>query len=161
MKSFLFRQRIQHSDVQAIAGIVQSTGFFSSEELHIAEELAQEKLKLHQSCSYQFLFAEKQGQVVGYTCYGPIPATQGSYDIYWIVVAKNHQGLGLGKELLRRTENLITERGGTLAYIETSSRKQYRPTHKFYESCGYRREAFLKNFYAKDDGKIIYAKVLK
>jgi len=88
MKSFLFRQRIQHSDVQAIAGIVQSTGFFSSEELHIAEELAQEKLKLHQSCSYQFLFAEKQGQVVGYTCYGPIPATQGSYDIYWIVVAK-------------------------------------------------------------------------
>jgi len=74
---------------------------------------------------------------------------------------KNHQGLGLGKELLRRTENLITERGGTLAYIETSSRKQYRPTHKFYESCGYRREAFLKNFYAKDDGKIIYAKVLK
>ena len=60
-----------------------------------------------------------------------------------------------------QTEKLIEASGGRQLYDETSSRDQYKPTHKYYEACGYRQEAFLKNFYAEGDGKIIYSKVLK
>jgi ribosomal protein S18 acetylase RimI-like enzyme len=161
MKKAVFRQTIKASDVQSIAGIVRSTGFFSKEELAIAKELAREKLKHKHTCSYRFVFAEEQNKVVGYSCYGRIPATKSSYDIYWIVVAKNHQGQGWGKALMSRTEKLIFKNGGKQAYVETSSRKQYKPTHHFYENCGYRRAAFLKNFYATGDSKIIYSKTLK
>ena len=99
--------------------------------------------------------------VIGYTCYGLVPATVSSYDIYWIVVSNDLQGQGLGKRLMAETEKIILQSGGKQVYAETSSREQYEPTHKFYESCGFQKEAFLKNFYADNDGKIIYSKVLK
>jgi ribosomal protein S18 acetylase RimI-like enzyme len=160
-KTFSYRQQIQHSDIGAIAEIVESSGFFSAAEIDIAQELAEEKLTQPHDSSYQFVFAEDEGRVVGYTCYGLIPATSHSYDIYWIAVLKDIRGQGLGKQLMAETEKLIFAQGGSQIYAETSSRDQYKPTQKFYESCGYHREAFLKNFYREGDSKIIYAKVLK
>jgi GNAT superfamily N-acetyltransferase len=161
MKNLSFRQQIQTSDIEAIADMVESSDFFSDEEIEIAIELAEEKLEMQEASSYRFLFAEKEKRVIGYTCYGLIPATSYSYDIYWIVVSKNSRGQGLGKLLMAKTEKLIYQSGGRQIYAETSSREQYKSTHKFYESCGYHQEAFLKNFYSEGDGKIIYAKVLK
>ncbi len=161
MKTCTFRQQIQPSDIEVIAGIVESSGFFSDEEIEIAIQLAEEKMDQKEASSYRFLFAEDDHRVLGYTCYGLIPATSFSYDIYWIVVANDLQGQGLGKLLMAATEKLIGSSGGKQIYAETSSRDQYSPTRKFYESCGYRQEAFLKNFYSEGDGKIIYAKVLK
>ncbi|KUG24444.1 d-alanine-d-alanine ligase [hydrocarbon metagenome] len=161
MKTFTYRQQIQHSDIGTIAEIVKSSGFFSTEERDIALELAEEKLTQPHDSSYQFLFAEDEKRVVGYTCYGLVPATSSSYDIYWIVVSKDLRGQGLGKLLMAETEKLILQSGGRQVYVETSSRNQYKPTHKFYETCGYHQEAFLKNFYHEGESKIIYAKVLK
>ncbi|MDM7985792.1 MAG: GNAT family N-acetyltransferase [Smithella sp.] len=161
MTPFTYRQQIKSSDVEAIAGLVESSGFFSDEEIEIAIQLAEEKLDQKEASSYRFLFAENDHRVLGYTCYGLIPATAFSYDIYWIVVANDLQGQGLGKLLMVQTEKLIEASYGRQIYAETSSRDQYKPTHKFYEACGYRQEAFLKNFYAEGDGKIIYSKVLK
>jgi ribosomal protein S18 acetylase RimI-like enzyme len=161
MNNFIYRQQIQHSDIGAIAGIVKSSGFFSAEEIDIALELAEEKLTQPHDSSYRFLFAEKEDLVVGYTCYGLIPATHSSYDIYWIALLKDMRGSGLGKLLMNETEKLIGISGGRQIYAETSSREQYKPTHKFYESCGYHQEAFLKNFYSEGDSKIIYSKTLK
>jgi ribosomal protein S18 acetylase RimI-like enzyme len=161
MNDFFYRQQIKHSDIGAITDIVKSSGFFSAEEIDIALELAEEKLTQPHDSSYQFLFAEKENRVVGYTCYGLIPATHSSYDIYWIAVLKDMRGHGLGKLLMAETENLIAVGGGRQIYVETSSRDQYKPTHKFYESCGYHQEAFLKNFYSEGDSKIIYSKTFK
>jgi ribosomal protein S18 acetylase RimI-like enzyme len=106
------------------------------------------------------LFAEDKDRVLGYTCYGFIPATCGSYDLYWIAVDEQFRSQGLGKELMLKTEDVIRGIGGRLIYVETSSRDQYKPTHGFYESCGYQKEAFLKDFYAEGDSKIIYVKTL-
>jgi ribosomal protein S18 acetylase RimI-like enzyme len=148
------------SDPGTIFRIVQSSGFFSTEEISLARELAEEKLEQGSICSYQFLFAEDKDRVLGYTCYGLIPATCGSYDLYWIAVDEQFRSQGLGKELMQKTEDVIRGIGGRLIYVETSSRDQYKPTHGFYESCGYQKEAFLKDFYAEGDSKIIYVKTL-
>jgi phosphoribosylformimino-5-aminoimidazole carboxamide ribonucleotide (ProFAR) isomerase len=61
---------------------------------------------------------------------------------------------------MQRTEIIISDLGGKRIYVETSSRHQYQPTHGFYESCGYRTEAVLKDFYTEGDSKIIYVKTL-
>ena len=105
------------------------------------------------------MFAEIENRVVGYTCYGRIPATTG-YIFTGSSLPKIYRGWAL-KMLMAETENRIYQNGGRQIYAETSSRPQYAPTHKFYESCGYVKEAFLKDFYSDGDGKIIYAKVLK
>jgi ribosomal protein S18 acetylase RimI-like enzyme len=161
MKDVIYRQQIKFSDVEAISTIVRSSGFFSAEEIEIALELAVEKLEQQEASSYLFLFAEINKRVVGYTCYGFIPATHSSYDLYWIAVLQDFGRKGLGKLLMTKTEKLISTAGGKQIYVETSSRNQYQPTHNFYESCGYHQEAFLKNFYSEGDGKIIYVKTLK
>ena len=50
------------------------------------------------------------------------------------------------------TKNL----GGTAVYAETSERELYAPTRHFYESCGYEKEAVLKDFYDVGDSKAVY-----
>ncbi len=161
MNEITYRQHIKSSDVEAIASIVQSSGFFSAAELDIAIELAEEKLDLGEDSSYQFLFAEQNGFVIGYACWGFIPATTGSADLYWIAVREDSRGQGLGKKLLLETEKIIRASGGLKIYIETSSREQYQPTRRFYEMRGYQQAAFLEDFYAPGDSKITYLKNLK
>jgi Acetyltransferase (GNAT) family. len=156
----IYRQQIMAADSHAISRIVQSSGFFSTEEIALARELAEEKLDQGNASSYQFLFAEDKQIVHGYTCFGLIPATSGSYDLYWIAVDEQSRGIGLGKDLMKRTEKIIYDLGGKRIYVETSSRDQYQPTHGFYESCGYHKEAALKDFYMEGDSKIIYVKTL-
>jgi N-acetylglutamate synthase-like GNAT family acetyltransferase len=159
--SMLYREEIQSSDLGVILNIVQSSGFFSTAEVEMACELATDRLENGQQSSYQFLFAEKDGEVVGYTCYGLIPATAASYDLYWIAVSETSRGKKMGKILLQKTEEIIRVMGGTRLYAETSSRAQYASTQKFYQNCGYIAEAVLQDFYAPGDSKIIYSKVLK
>ena len=161
MHPYIFREHIVLSDVKAIEDIVRSSGFFSPSEIEIACELAQDRLDRGQESSYQFLFLEDQGKVVGYTCYGLIPATSGSYDLYWIAIAHHMRGRGLGKILLQKTEEQIVTHDGRVVYAETSSRAQYIPTQLFYEHCNYLPEAVLNDFYAVGDSKIIYSKLLK
>ncbi|MEE9913869.1 MAG: GNAT family N-acetyltransferase [Deltaproteobacteria bacterium] len=161
MLSMTYRQEIEPSDLGAILNIVQSSGFFSAAEVELACELATDRLERGQQSSYQFLFALDDGLVVGYTCYGLIPATVGSYDLYWIAVSESMRGYGLGKILLQKTEDLIRIAGGQHLYAETSSRSQYEPTQQFYEHCHYIPEAVLADFYAQGDSKIIYSKSFK
>ncbi|MBI4082210.1 MAG: GNAT family N-acetyltransferase [Candidatus Lambdaproteobacteria bacterium] len=75
-------------------------------------------------------------------------------------IAPTQQGRGLGKALVARTEGAIRAAGGRRVYIETASRPQYAPTQAFYLGCGYRQEAFLPDFYAAGDGKLIYGKAV-
>ena len=98
--------------------------------------------------------------MIGYACFGPIPGTKESYDLYWIAVENEVRGSGLGKEILGKAEQGISELGGKRIYVETSSREQYEPTQAFYSKCGYEMEAVLKDFYSPGDDKIIYVKVI-
>ena len=160
MNNLIYRQQVRPSDPDSIEAIVRSSGFFSEAEIVIARELVCDRLENGPESSYRFLFAEDQNVVLGYTCYGLIPATAGSYDLYWIALAHTVRGRGLGKTLLHMTEAFIAESGGRAVYAETSSRIQYEPTRLFYERCNYIAEAMLKDFYAPGDSKIIYSKAL-
>ena len=129
-------------------------------EIDVAVELVEERLSKGESSGYYFVFAEQGGRVVGYTCFGPIPCTIASFDLYWIAVHDSCRGQGIGKALMRKSEELIAAMGGTRVYIETSFRAQYVPTRQFYFACGYQEAAVLADFYAPGDGKVIYLKVL-
>jgi len=155
-----FRDAVHRSDPDEIFRLTESCELFYPEETAVARELAEERLARGPSSGYEFLFAETDGIVIGYTCFGPIPLTQGRFDLYWIAVQKNIQGTGIGRRLLQLTEVRIQEMKGRRIYVETSSRKIYEPTHRFYHACAYRTEAVLKDFYADGDDKIIYLKDL-
>lgn len=156
-----FRETVVPSDLEAVREIVESTGFFTGEEVDVAVELADAELVAEGSSGYNFMFCEDgNGKVLGYTCFGPVICTEGSFDLYWIAVHPDRQGSGIGRELLVRTEEKIRSMGGMRIYIETASRDLYRPTQGFYLHSGYHMEATLKDFYSKGDSKIIYVKHL-
>jgi D-alanine-D-alanine ligase len=159
---FRYRSELRQSDVEAIREIVSGTGFFTPAEIGVAVELAQERLAKGEASGYHFVFAEDEaGQVVGYACYGPVPATEATYDLYWIAVARSCQRSGLGRKLLELSEAAIAAAGGRDVYIETSSRALYRPTQGFYANTGYRLAAEFPDFYAPGDGKLVFVKRLR
>ncbi len=147
-------------DIERIGKLVETTGFFNAEEVEVAKELVQERLLKGDAGGYHFLFAEHYGRLVGYSCYGLIPCTVSSYDLYWIAVHPDYQGRGLGRRILELTEARIKEAGGERIYVDTSQRIQYASTRAFYERCGYRQETVLADFYAPGDGKTIYCRKL-
>jgi len=155
-----YRETVTPDDVQHVRDIVQSSGFFSEDEITIAAELVSERLEKGLESDYYFIFAEDNGRTIGYSCFGPIPATRFSYDLYWIAVHDDYRGKGVGRKILTASEEAIARLGGKRVYIETSGREQYQPTRSFYLSCAYTEEGHLEHFYAPDDAKYFYVKSL-
>jgi len=155
-----FRDFVRPGDKATVARIVSSSGFFSYDEIRVAVELVGETLMHGSSSGYRFVFAEDQSSVTGYACYGPIPMTRSSWDLYWIAVRDDLRGGGIGRMLMQEVEKSVLEHGGRKIFIDTSSRAQYEPTREYYERCGYVAEAVLTDFYAPGDSKSIYSKTL-
>lgn len=156
-----FRLDVRLGDIETVRDIVAATGYFSPSEIDVAVELVQDNLvKGAAESGYYFLFAEHESRTIGYLCYGPIPCTISSYNLYWIAVHPDYQGRGLGKALMREAERLIRAAGGTRIYIDTSYKAQYEDTRAFYLSLGYELDALLKDFYSPGDDKVIYRKLL-
>jgi GNAT superfamily N-acetyltransferase len=153
-----FREEVRPADAGAVRRLVEATGFFHPEEIDIAQELVDERLAKGEASGYLFLFAEEDGELVGYSCYGIIPLTVASWDLYWIAVHPSRQGTGLGRRLLAATEARIRDAGGGAAYAETSGRPQYEPTRAFYTRCGYDTAAVFPDFYGPDDAKHVFVK---
>jgi ribosomal protein S18 acetylase RimI-like enzyme len=156
-----FREEVKPEDCENVRHIVESSGFFSPDEVRVAVELVEERLSKGLASGYYFLFAEQEGRVAGYTCFGPISCTKGSYDLYWIAVHDDFRGLAIGRELLFETFRVIEDLGGIRIYVETSSRPQYAPTRSFYIKHGFEQEAVLKDFYDHGDDKIVYSRTDK
>lgn len=159
--------------VVEIRALVRATGFFSEEEERIAAELAEESLVKGALSGYEFVFAQhgaqhrnreecnpQEGGIRGYGCFGAVPGTEGSYDLYWIVVHPEHQGRGLGSALVEETLRRVRQRGGRALYAETSGRSQYEPTRRFYERQGFKKAACFKDFYKIGDDKVVYVRYL-
>jgi GNAT superfamily N-acetyltransferase len=95
---------------------------------------------------------------VGFTCYGKIPGTADSFDLYWIAVHQSQRGKGLGRQLMHRAEIAIASLMGKKIWIETSSRDIYESTRQFYLKACCEEIARLPDFYGENDDKIIYLK---
>jgi acetoin utilization deacetylase AcuC-like enzyme/GNAT superfamily N-acetyltransferase len=158
--SITMRTAVTAADIIAVRSLVERTGSFSDEEVAIAAELVEERLKRGEASGYSFILAVAGGALAGYTCYGPIAGTERAYDLYWIAVDPQRQGAGLGQRLLSETETALRALGATRYFAETSSTERYAATRKFYLRSGFREVANIPDFYRAGDGKVIYEKRL-
>jgi ribosomal protein S18 acetylase RimI-like enzyme len=156
-------RQLDPSDRPFIEKMVISTGNFNDVEVATALELVDEALAQGEESGYLFALlesGEKHRVVQGYACYGPVPLTQGVYDLYWIVVDPASQGKGFGSHLLGYVERDVLSRGGRMILIETSAQESYGATVRFYEHSGYHLAARIRNFYRVGDDKLIFQKDL-
>jgi ribosomal protein S18 acetylase RimI-like enzyme len=127
----------------------------------VAEELIDSYLNDPSGSGYHILVAEVDSAVAGYVCYGPTPLTEGTWDIYWVAVAQDKQGKGIGSALMKATENEIIRDKGRLCIIETSSTPAYEKTRNFYVNRGYEIICRIPDFYMPGDDKVILQKRLR
>jgi ribosomal protein S18 acetylase RimI-like enzyme len=138
--------------------LTRETGLFREEEVATAVELLDEALAGDDD--YRFVGAFEGDRLIGYACWGPTPGTEGTWDLYWIVVDREQQGKGIGTQLLREVESRLPAPSSRLLIVETSSRSEYQPTRGFYEARGYTRTATIAGYYAPGDDLVIYTKDL-
>lgn len=155
-----YRYDVVAADCDRVRELAAATGFFHADEVEIAVELVDERVRKGAASGYEFVLAEQDGRLIAYSCFGPIPCTRTSFDLYWIAVHPALQGKGLGRAVLDETERRIREMGGTRMYAETSSRPQYLSTRVFYERTGFTLAEQLDDFYDLGDGRCTYLKCL-
>lgn len=155
-----WRHELTPADVEAVREVTVSTGYFHDFEVPVAVELAEERLAKGEASGYEFVVAECDGKVVGYTSFGPVPCTKSSFDWYWLAVRPEYQGFGIGRELLAHAERRAKAMGGTRLFCETSGRPKYASTRAFYERLGFTLCELLDDFYDDGDGRATYSKPL-
>jgi GNAT superfamily N-acetyltransferase len=154
--------RLRPRDRDRVAELLVSTAVFSPDEIDVALQLFD--ATVHDGAKgaddahvpdYEFTGAFEGERLLGYACAGPTPATEGTFDLYWLAVDAAAQGKGIGTTLVRAVERELRERGARLLLVETSSRPDYSNTRAFYARCGYSEAARIRDFYAPADDRIM------
>lgn len=135
--------------------IVRAAGVFSDDEVAVALELFDESAP-----DYEFVGAFTSDRLVGYACFGSTPATDRTFDLYWLAVHPQAQRRGAGVALMTEVERQLEERRARLLVVETSSRDDYAPTRQFYSKRGYEEAARLRDFYGPGDDRVVLSKRL-
>lgn len=152
---------LQRSDLPSLERILRSlcaAGNFSAAEVECALELLLIVIDQPQQTDYIVVVAESEAGVVGYILYGPVPLTEGNFDVYWIATDPSAQGRGYGRLLMEHAEQDMLCRGARMIGLETSSLGNYDRTRRFYDNAGYLVEAVIKDFYKRGDDRITYVK---
>ena len=147
---------LHRSDRGRLHELIAGTGMFSDAEVDIALELIDAVLEKPGQRDYLIGVYEAGGSVLGYYCVGPTPGTEGTFDLYWIVVARTAQGSGIGGALDSHARSLVRSLGGRLMIAETSSTSRYDGTRRFYRHRGYEEVARIKDYYRPGDDLIVF-----
>lgn len=149
------------ADTPAILALTAGTGFFKLMEVDtLAEVLGDYHNSNHDDFGHRCFVWEEAGHLLGYAYHAPEEMTDRTWYLWWIAVAIDQQGRGLGANLLKFVEDDIRDQGGRLLVVETSDTLHYEPTRRFYLKHGYTATAHIPHFYADDDGMSVFVKRL-
>ncbi len=151
-------RKLKSDDRQQIVDMLSRTSNFKKVECDVAIELIDIAILRPEQEDYNIYVYEDNGKIEGYHCTGKRPLTDGVFDLYWIVVDPDVQGKGIGKQLLKHSEELVTKNNGRWLLAETSSKDDYDNTRNFYLRNNYTIVAEIKNFYSLNDSMIVFGK---
>ncbi len=105
-----------------------------------------------------YCLVNDQDRPLGYLCYGLAPMTQGTFDLYWIVVDPQYQNQGIGSKLMDFLEEQVRQEKGRIVLIETSSTPEYDKTQKFYKQRGFQEVGRVPDYYVPGNDRVTYYK---
>ncbi len=151
---------------ERVAGILRANELFREEEIDLALELFDVAIGSSiipgAISDYSFLGAfTPEDELAGFACYGPTPATDRTYDLYWIAVDSAGQRAGSGTILLNEVERRLKGLNARMVVAETSSRSDYEAARGFYLRHGFVQAATAREFYAPADDRITFTKRLQ
>jgi ribosomal protein S18 acetylase RimI-like enzyme len=148
------------ADTDAIVALTAATGFFKPLELDTLRMVLEDYHAGTAAAGHRAFVWEEGRQLLGYVYHAPEEMTDRTWYLYWIAVAKDRQGRGLGRQLLEFVERDVRDLDGRLLLVETSSTPHYEPTRRFYRKSGYAVVATIPDYYADGDGMVVFSKRL-
>ncbi len=146
-------------DREGLQRMVIETGVFTDEEVGVAVELIDIVLGNESQKDYRIVCAvDGQDRALGYICYGPVPMTQGTFDLYWIVIDPKAQGQKIGSGLLDYLEEEVKGMRGRMILADTSSIPSYEKANGFYLKRGFQEVARIADYYWEGNDRITYCK---
>jgi GNAT superfamily N-acetyltransferase len=150
------------ADRARLIEIISQGAGFRAEEVSCALELLDAALARAEGNTYEALIAvdEDGDRPIGYACFGATPMTETTFDLYWLVVAADARGKGIGGALMTAVEELLRARGARRIRVETSSLEGSGGAARFYAKSGYARVGVVPDFYRPSDDLLTFLKVL-
>ncbi len=143
------------SDSEALLKIIADSNQFDTDGLAYVKATLDSYLEGNND---ELWLTADDGEPIGVAYCAPEPVTSGTWNLLMLWVRKDRHGRGHGSALVGRVESALIERGARLLIVETSSLDEFAAARAFYNKCGFRQEARIKNFFAAGDDKIISTK---
>ena len=152
---------LRAADRPDIATILSASRVFRPDEVATALSLVEETLHPRDDTDYRWVVAAGPEFVLGFACFGPVPMTAGTFDLYWIAVDPTQTRRGIAARLdAEVTRQLREQPGARWLLAETSSTAAYAPAHAFYARRGYDLVGRLFDYYRPGDDRLTYGKRL-
>lgn len=158
MSSIVIRDALNHKDRVPIEKILRESGAFRDPEILVGLELVDETLNPRPDTDYQWFLADQDEKLLGFACFGPVPMTEGTFDLYWIAVDLTARGSGVAKMLDDAVAAKAREQNGRWVLAETSSTEPYAAARKFYARQGYTLVERIPDFYCNGDARWTFGK---
>lgn len=147
-------------ETATLVALAVSTGKFKDFEIVALREVLDDYHRVNASLGHRAATFVSEGQAIGFVYFAPAAMTDRAWYLYWIAVAVDRQGQGIGAELLAFAEREIRQAQGRLLLIETSGAPHYEATRGFYLKKGYEVGARLRDFYADGDDLVVFRRRL-
>jgi len=147
---------VRSDDLPSLIDVVDTSGLFPGQILTdmIGSNLSDENSQ-HHWLTYEM------GKPIAVAYFAPEEMTSGTWNLYLIAVHKDHQGSGIGAQLMNHVESFLKSKGERILIVETSDLEEFKLTRKFYDGLNYGREAHIRDFYGEGEGKVVFLKKLK
>ncbi|MEB3357476.1 MAG: GNAT family N-acetyltransferase [Synechococcales bacterium] len=146
-------------DTTALIALAEATGLFPPSALELLRQILTDALA-GSGDSECFWITDDDNGPVGVAYCEPERMTDRTWNLQLIAIHPDRQGQGRGGKLLRYVEQALIARGGRMLLVETSGLPDFERTRAFYAKCGYEEEARIRDFYAVNDDKVVFRKVL-
>jgi ribosomal protein S18 acetylase RimI-like enzyme len=150
---------MKKTDIEIYVEIARVTGAFKNSELDVLREVIQDSRA--QSCQDYLMLDERSqdGAVLGFVILGSTSMTEFTWDVYWLVVNKDFHRRGIGKQLIKKTEQLVAQKfGRAVLRVEASGRPENLSVLNFYRSAGFVEAGRIPDFYSRGDDLVVFYK---
>jgi ribosomal protein S18 acetylase RimI-like enzyme len=145
-------------ETPALVEMARGTEAFKPIEIRALQEVLNDYHDHNAALGHRAIALERDGSILGFAYFAEAEMTDRTWSLWWIVVDRKSQAVGIGGQLLQYVEGAIRTAGGRQLLIETSSLPKYELTRRFYLKHGYHKVAAVPNYYADRDDMLYFAK---
>lgn len=144
------------AEVPQIVAMAQATGVFKPIEIEALQEVFDDFFAANREFGHHCATGWDGDAPYGFVYFAPVPMTERTWSMYWIVVDPNRHAKGLGTKLLHHAEQTIQREHGRILLIETSALPHYELTRRFYLKHSYEEAARIRDYYSDGDDMVMF-----